>query len=83
MEQQTIRFRIRPDGRVEELVEGVRGLGCEQLTERIEAKLGVVQQRQSTAEAFQPQDQVQGQVQTLGQPLANAVPLPSSPSTLN
>jgi hypothetical protein len=83
MEQQTIRFRIRPDGRVEELVEGVRGLGCEQLTERIEAKLGAVQQRQSTAEAFQPQDQVQGQVQTLSQPLANPVPLPSSPSTLN
>ncbi|MCX5941055.1 MAG: DUF2997 domain-containing protein [Cyanobium sp. LacPavin_0818_WC50_MAG_67_9] len=74
MEQQTIRFRIRPDGRVEELVEGVRGLGCEQLTERIEAKLGAVQQRQSTAEAFHPQDQ--GQVQTLGQPLANPVPLP-------
>ena len=72
MEQQTIRFRIRPDGRVEELVEGVRGLGCEQLTERIEAKLGAVQQRQSTAEAFQPHDQVQ----TLGQPLANPVPLP-------
>jgi hypothetical protein len=42
-----------------------------------------VQQRQSTAEAFQPQDQVQGQVQTLSQPLANPVPLPSSPSTLN
>jgi hypothetical protein len=76
MEQQTIRFRIRPDGRVEELVEGVRGLGCEQLTERIEARLGTVQQRQSTAEAFQPQDQAQGQVQTLGQPLANPVPLP-------
>ena len=76
MEQQTIRFRIRPDGRVEELVEGVRGLGCEQLTERIEARLGAVQQRQSTAEAFQSQDQAQGQVQpqSLGQPLAPSVP---------
>lgn len=76
MDHQTIRFRILPDGRVEELVEGVRGLGCEQLTERIEARLGAVQQRQSTAEAFQPQDQVQGQVQPLGQPLVNPVPLP-------
>jgi hypothetical protein len=71
MEQHTIRFRIRPDGRVEEMVEGVRGLGCEQLTERIEARLGAVQQRQSTAAAFQSHDQVQGEVQPLGQPLAN------------
>ena len=55
MAQQTIRFRIRPDGRVEELVEGVQGSGCEQLTERIEARLGTVQQRQSTSEAFAAQ----------------------------
>jgi hypothetical protein len=55
MAQQSIRFRIRPDGRVEELVEGVQGSGCEQLTERIEAKLGTVQQRQSTSEAFAAQ----------------------------
>ncbi|MFM2080663.1 MAG: hypothetical protein RLZZ124_36 [Cyanobacteriota bacterium] len=48
----SIRFRIRPDGRVEELVEGVAGDGCHQLTERIEARLGTVQQRQPTAEAF-------------------------------
>ena len=53
MAQQTIRFRIRPDGRVEELVEGVAGEGCLALTERIEAQLGSVQQRRSTAEAFQ------------------------------
>ena len=52
MAQHSIRFRIRPDGRVEELVEGVQGSGCEQLTERIEARLGTVQQRQSTSEAF-------------------------------
>ena len=53
MGQQTIRFRIRPDGRVEEVVEGVAGEGCLALTERIEAQLGTVQQRHSTAEAFQ------------------------------
>jgi hypothetical protein len=57
MAQATIRFRIRPDGRVEEWVEGIRGHGCEQLTERIEASLGVVQQRLSTSDAFQPQAQ--------------------------
>lgn len=61
MAQQTIRFRIRPDGRVEEQVEGVVGAGCEQLTERIEARLGAVQQRRSTAEAFQHQTQAQEQ----------------------
>ena len=55
MAQRTIRFRIRPDGRVEELVEGVKGSACEHLTETIEARLGSVQQRRSTAEAFQEQ----------------------------
>jgi hypothetical protein len=55
MAQRTIRFQIRPDGRVDELVEGVQGVGCEQLTERIEAQLGTVQQRRSTSDAFQPQ----------------------------
>ena len=52
MAQQTIRFRIRPDGRVDEQVEGVQGMACERLTERIEARLGSVQQREPTAEAF-------------------------------
>jgi hypothetical protein len=54
MGQQTIRFRIRPDGRVDEVVEGVEGEGCLALTERIEAQIGAVQQRRSTSEAFQP-----------------------------
>jgi hypothetical protein len=74
MAQQTIRFRIRPDGRVEEQVEGVLGVGCEQLTERIEARLGAVQQRRSTAEAFQnqTQTQAQGQVQAAVQPASPA-----------
>ena len=52
MAQETIRFRIRPDGRVEEQVEGVQGMACERLTERIEARLGSVQQRQPTAAAY-------------------------------
>ena len=59
MALQTIRFRIRPDGRVEELVEGVAGQACEQLTGRIESRLGAVQQRRSTAEAFLAQSQEQ------------------------
>lgn len=53
MAQTTIRFRIRTDGRVEELVEGLQGSGCEQLTERIEQQLGSLQQRRSTSEAYQ------------------------------
>ena len=59
MEQFTIRYRIHPDGRVDELVEGLNGMACEQLTERIEARLGVVQQRRSTAEAFLCEQQAQ------------------------
>ncbi|MDA0716940.1 MAG: DUF2997 domain-containing protein [Cyanobacteria bacterium] len=65
MEQLTIRYRIHSDGRVDELVEGLQGMACEQLTERIEARLGVVQQRRSTAEAFLCQQQIQeSQVQS-------------------
>jgi hypothetical protein len=67
MTQRTIRFRIRPDGRVEEQVEGVQGQACEPLTERIEARLGTVQHRRSTAEAFQLQPQETSQAQPLHQ----------------
>jgi hypothetical protein len=58
MGQQTIRFRIRPDGRVEEAVEGVVGDACLALSERIEAQLGSVQTRQPTAAAFQATTQI-------------------------
>ena len=68
MAQRSIRFRIRPDGRVEELVEGVQGSACDQLTERIEARLGSVQQRSSTSEAFQCQPLSAPDRQTLSQP---------------
>jgi hypothetical protein len=68
MAQRTIRFRIRPDGLVEEQVEGVQGRGCEPLTERIEARLGQVQQRRSTAEAFQAQPLQEQERQPLVEP---------------
>ena len=67
MAQRTIRFRIRPDGRVEEHVEGMQGQACEALTERIEARLGRVSQRRSTAEAFLTQPQPLAETQTLQQ----------------
>jgi len=69
MAQRTIRFRIRPDGRVEETVEGVAGVGCEQLTGRIEARLGTVQQRRETSEAFQAPELTAQQSSLLHQPL--------------
>jgi hypothetical protein len=69
MAQHTIRFRIRPDGRVEELVEGIAGSGCEQLTERIEARLGSVQQRQATAEAYQASGAAVTPEQSISNPL--------------
>jgi len=60
MPQRTVRFTIRPDGRVEERVEGVQGETCQQLTERLEAALGTVERREPTAEAFlQPEIQSQ------------------------
>ena len=60
MPQQTVRFRIRQDGRVEESVEGVVGEACRLLTERIDESIGVVEQSTPTAEAFlRPQDQSQ------------------------
>ena len=60
MPQRTLRFRIRQDGRVEESVEGALGASCHQLTESLEKDLGVVQQRETTAEGFiQPNQQSQ------------------------
>ena len=47
-----MRFRIRPDGRVEERVEGVTGDSCLQLTDRLEDALGTVERREPTSEAF-------------------------------
>ncbi|MFM7313052.1 MAG: DUF2997 domain-containing protein [Cyanobium sp.] len=67
MAQRTIRFRIRPDGRVEEHVEGMEGQACESLTERIEARLGRVSQRRSTAEAFATQSLAQAKPLHQGQ----------------
>jgi Protein of unknown function (DUF2997) len=40
--QQVLRYRIRPDGRVEELVEGMVGPDCTALTAAIEDRLGPV-----------------------------------------
>ena len=60
MPQKTIRFTIRPNGRVEERVEGVAGEACQQLTQEVEVALGTVERQESTSEAFlQPEVQSQ------------------------
>ena len=43
MAQQTIKFTVRQDGTVTEEVMGVVGNECENLTKRIEERLGVVE----------------------------------------
>ena len=52
MPQRTLRFRILPDGRVEERVEGIDGEACLGLTERLETALGSVERREATSEAY-------------------------------
>ena len=42
MPKQTIKFNVRQDGTVTEEVIGVVGTDCENLTKRIEERLGVV-----------------------------------------
>lgn len=44
-QKQTLRFRIRQDGIVEEKVEGVTGDTCESLTKELENKLGDLTRR--------------------------------------
>ena len=50
---ETIEFRIFPDGRVEEVVRGVKGLNCNKVTDEINAVLGKVVASEPTEELFQ------------------------------
>ena len=53
MAQQTIKFTIRQDGTVTEEVMGVVGNNCENLTKRIEERLGVVERVERKPEYYQ------------------------------
>ena len=53
MAQQTIKFIIRQDGSVTEEVMGVVGTDCENLTKRIEERLGVVERVEHKPEYYQ------------------------------
>ena len=52
MGQQSIRYRILANGRVEEEVIDVQGVACQALTGAIEASLGTVLSSRPTAEAY-------------------------------
>ena len=54
---ETLEFIIYPDGRVKETVTGIVGSSCQEVTEAIEQQLGVVVDRQQTADYY-AQDQV-------------------------
>jgi len=55
VEQQKIKFTIRQDGTVIEEVMGVVGNDCENLTKRVEERLGEVQNVQHKPEYYQQQ----------------------------
>jgi hypothetical protein len=48
-----LEFKIYPDGRVEEMVRGVKGPDCQKLTEKINEALGVVIRSEPTEEMFE------------------------------
>lgn len=49
---ETLEFIIYPDGRVKEMVTGVVGRSCEEVTRKIEEQLGKVVSRETTSEYF-------------------------------
>ena len=53
MAQQSLKFTIRQDGTVTEEVMGVVGKQCENLTKRIEERLGVVERVEHKPEYYQ------------------------------
>ena len=53
MAQQTIKFNIRQDGTVTVEVMGVVGNDCENLTKRIEERLGVVEKVEHKPEYYE------------------------------
>mmetsp|Transcript_47456 Transcript_47456/g.100846 ORF Transcript_47456/g.100846 Transcript_47456/m.100846 type:complete len:123 (-) Transcript_47456:2211-2579(-) len=48
-----IEFRIYPDGRITEIVRGVKGKTCQEVTEAINKQLGKVVDSQPTEEMFE------------------------------
>lgn len=55
---ETLEFIIYPDGRVQEMVTGIKGVSCAEVTAAVEAQLGQVLQQDATSEFY---DQAQAQ----------------------
>jgi hypothetical protein len=53
---ETLEFVIHPDGRVQEMVTGIIGKSCTEVTAEIEAKLGQVLQQEQTTDYFAAQN---------------------------
>jgi uncharacterized membrane protein len=53
-----IEFKIYPDGRVEELVRGIKGNNCHKITEKINEQLGEVIASRPTEEMYEQEVQV-------------------------
>jgi Protein of unknown function (DUF2997) len=49
---ETLEFIIYPDGRVKEMVTGIVGTSCAEVTAAIEAQLGQVVSQQTTADYY-------------------------------
>lgn len=49
---ETLEFIIYPDGRVKEMVTGIMGASCAEVTAAIEAQLGTVVSQQTTSEYY-------------------------------
>lgn len=52
MALETLEFVIYPDGRVKEMVTGIVGASCQEVTAAIEAQLGRVLSQEVTADFF-------------------------------
>ena len=56
MNMETLEFVIYPDGRVKEMVTGISGSSCQEVTAAIEAQLGRVISTEKTSEYYQQQN---------------------------
>jgi hypothetical protein len=70
---ETLEFIIHADGRVQEVVTGIVGKSCEEVTAAIETQLGDVLRRESTAEYYQQSVEQGNETLTSAQTYSNWV----------
>jgi len=61
-----VKFRIHPDGRIEETVMGVKGTDCTKITEELNEKLGKVLDMKPTEEMYEEKVKVENTVYDQG-----------------